>query len=344
MLITLVCAAAMLTFACQPLPACGLRIDLARQSYPLDSYEQGGLDKEGAAAICRLHALSEGVPSAADELVRKSERWVGMAERLWTSVGVEWGRLQLVSMKVHGLDSFTDAVARAEVKMTEAVHTANSTMEQVRRHNATVFEAVALAEEEAISAIDGDGSPFGGLFNILERHCGSERCKTSKQARCQNCVKPLMEMFPTTGIKCEQLGVPVARTAASVSAMTEALARWDKVRPKFAEDYIALHERGCEPSPEYSCTVLEDWAVHFYTATKKLSEAEEALVGCARAVVSAQIVLHSAVDEVDRLEQMTLKAHQNANGTVVEQLMGHLQCDAAVPTAQRMRLITGSTA
>ncbi|KAG8340126.1 putative invariant surface glycoprotein [Trypanosoma vivax] len=344
MLFALVCAAAMLTFACQPLPARSLRIDLTRRSYPLDRYHEGGLDKEGAAAICRLHALSEGVPSAADELVRRSERWVGIAERLWTSIGVEWGRLQLVSMKVHGFDSFADAVARAEAKLTEAVRIANSTMEQVRRHNATVFEAIALAEEEAIDAIDGDGSPFGGLSNILERHCGNERCKTSKKMRCQNCMVPLVEMFLTTGIKCKQLGVPTVRTAASVSAMTEALARWDEVRPKFTEGYNNLREHNCEPTPEYSCSVLEDWAVHFYVATKKFSEAEEALIDCARAVGTAQTVLHSAVREMNRLEQMTLKAHQNGNGTVAEQLMGHLQCDVAAPTTQRMRLITGATA
>ncbi|KAH8604059.1 putative Invariant surface glycoprotein [Trypanosoma vivax] len=187
-------------------------------------------------------------------------------------------------MKVHGLDPLADAVVRTESKMTEAMRAANSTMEQVRRHNVTVFEAAALAEEERSDAVDGGGSLLGGFSRIFEWHCGSERSETSKRLRCQDCMKPLMEMFQTTGLECEQLGAHVARTTASVSAMTEALATRDEVRPLFAEEYNSLRACSCKPTPEHSCSVLEDCAAHFYTALRKPAEAEEVpvLIVCER--------------------------------------------------------------
>ncbi|KAG8340040.1 hypothetical protein TRVL_09132 [Trypanosoma vivax] len=109
----------------------------------------------------------------------------------------------------------------------------------------------------------------------MEWHCGSEPSETSKRLRCQECMRPLMEMFQTTGLECEQLGAHVARTTASVSAMTEALATRDEARPMFAEEYINLLEHNRKPTPEHSCSVLEYCAAHFYTALRKPAEAEE---------------------------------------------------------------------
>ncbi|KAG8341060.1 putative Invariant surface glycoprotein [Trypanosoma vivax] len=129
-------------------------------------------------------------------------------------------------------------------------------------YSVTVFEAATLAEERS-DAVDSDGSSSSGLSRILEWHFGSERSETSKRVRCQECMKPLMEMFQTTGLECEQLGAHVARTIAGVSAMTEALATWDEVGPMSAEEYNNLLEHNCKPSPEHLCSALEDCAAHF---------------------------------------------------------------------------------
>ncbi|CCD18611.1 invariant surface glycoprotein, putative [Trypanosoma vivax Y486] len=344
MLAFLLHAAVGLLLVCPPVEVCALRIDMTRHSYPLDStLDKGGLNVSGAAALCRLRALSENVPNVAAELAAKSERWVGVAERLWASVSAEWGRLQLLNVAAHGLSSADSATARAHGRVLDAVKVANRTMSLVRSRATTVIGASVAAEEAAADAIDGDGSPFGGLKNILERHCGSKRCKvTSNRLRCKSCMTTLVEMFPTTDIRCDKLSAPAVRAAASIGAMTEALARWDEIRPKFDPEYRMFDVNNCEPTPEYSCSVLEDWSPHFFAAVRLLAEAQAALAECAEAVASAQAAFESARREVDVLERESLSKRAKTNTSATSGLLHHLGCDIRVPTARSVLRITGA--
>ncbi|KAH8611038.1 putative Invariant surface glycoprotein [Trypanosoma vivax] len=306
------CCAFVWLLLCIGAPGDAVRIDLTRHSYPLSGSQTYGLNFSGAAALCQLYGLSREIPDVLSELAEKSDRWVTVAERLWTRAVVEWGRLQVLSVKVHGAGSLAGAAGRAESQVLEAVRVANSTLELARRSNAVISDAVAAAEDAARNAIEGDGSPYGGLQNILERHCGNERCKTNSvvRARCRNCVEGLRDMFKHSGILCGELVPRAVPHDASVSGMVEALARWDAVRPQFDEDCRYLSDDRCEPTAEFSCSVLEDWSPHFFSATRKAAEAAEALAGCASAVASAQVVVTAAVHRVDELHRMASDEHE----------------------------------
>ncbi|CCD18008.1 hypothetical protein, conserved in T. vivax [Trypanosoma vivax Y486] len=287
-----------------------LKVSFRKDMLQVNRGEENGLGVAGAAALCRLHALSEGVPNVVDRLTDENEKWLGVSERLWGSAMSEVAQLELLRLKTHGLSNLTDVMSRTTAAVTLAVNLANQSRRSMLERYDAVKNATVTAEEMSEEAILGGESPYGGLRNILLRYCG-------RPGQSYECEAELREELVNGAIVCEKLNVSSSANT-TVSAMVEALAEFNEHKTAIYPYDSQLNEK-CEPSPEVICSVAEDWVGPFYLAAQALGEVESAFLWNSRDAAEAYGALAAARKAINVAEAAVRAAWVNSGVRVAGQ-------------------------